>query len=148
MVPGSSGPWKAGGAEMPGGQVWQGRDGEWWGSWPSIIPGSLGVPSSPQLCRKHCWLPRVQMLWQLPSSFGLPRASPGWGGVPACFSWLKLCLLQQPPALASLPAPQSPNSQFLQDKHPLSSPRELSSGPRLPAVLREGHRLSHLQNQA
>lgn len=64
---------------MPGGQVWQGRDSEWWGSWPSSIPGSLGVPSSPQLCHKHRWLPRVQMLGQLPSSFDLPRASGGGG---------------------------------------------------------------------
>ena len=52
------------------------------------------------------------------------------GRLPARFSWLAFCLLQQPPALVSPPTSQSPNSQFLQDKNSLSS---RVSRPLLPA---------------
>ena len=75
-------------------------------SWPSMTPGSLGAPSSPQLCRELLWICGRSCAGS--SCFHrLSVCLPG--SLPAGVSWLPFCLLQQPQPLRPLqrPSPQT-----------------------------------------
>ena len=106
-------------------------------SWPSITPGSLGAPSSPQLCHKHLW-PRG---CSCAGSFllSLAQCAPPREVASSLFlaGVLSPAAASSPCVPSNVPVPKltvSPRQEFS------FFPREPSSAPRLPAVLRDRHR--------
>ena len=113
-------------------------------SWPSITPGSLGAPSSPQLCHKHLW-PRG---CSCAGSFllSLAQCAPPREVASSLFlaGVLSPVAASSPCVPSNVPVPKltvSPRQEFS------FFPREPSSGPGLPAVLQDRHRFSHHQDQ-